>query len=138
MNQVKDSSWVPSCVCLKSRLSAVNRQSGAHWEFIGKPPVKRTVTISLVSAHCTDTPHSLFLSCGHTAERQVGVVLFSDLLVARYAGGCFGMFNELCDCSSTCALACLLTPLTCTSFPPVTEQRQREASTENISLKVTS
>lgn len=94
MNQVKDSSWVPSCVCLKSRLSAVNRQSGAHWEFIGKPPVKRTVTISLVSAHCTDTPHSLFLSCGHTAERQVGVVLFSDLLVARYAGGCFGMFND--------------------------------------------
>lgn len=60
MNQ--DSSWVLSCVCLKSILSAVNRQSGAPWEFIGRPPEKRTVTISLVSAHCTDTPHSLFLS----------------------------------------------------------------------------
>lgn len=86
--------WALSCVCLKSILSAVNRQSGARWEFIGRPPVKRTVTISLVSAHCTDTPHSLFLSCGHTAERQVGVVLFSDSLVVSYAGGCFGVFND--------------------------------------------
>lgn len=32
----------------------------------------------------------------------------------------------------------MLTPLTCTSFPPVAERRQREASTENTSSKVTS
>lgn len=37
-----------------------------------------------------------------------------------------------------CVFACVLTPVTCTYFPPVAEQRQREASTENTSLKVTS
>lgn len=72
----------------------------------------------------------------------MGVFLFSDLLLVCYTGcrlACLMIwFNswDLRVCASICAFACVLTPLTYTS--PVAEQRQREASTENISLKVTS
>lgn len=79
-----------SSFCLDRICSLENHPSCAYWEFTGKPLVKRT---NSDNEPCVCLPHTLFSSCRHTAESQVGVFLFTDLLLVCYTG---------------CYLACLM------------------------------
>lgn len=154
-NQVKYKYYVPVLYlqaiyymyfCLDSIFSTENHQNSANWELIGKSLVKRTDSdnkpcVCPLHRHTAQFVLELRAHCGASSGCS-SLLWFVGSLLCRLL---FAVFNDLiwlrresCVFASMCAFACLLTPLTCTSFPPVAEQRRREASTENTSSKVTS